>query len=648
MRISIAALMKSVRGPNAVKPRSRAPVRTAGATPVACLSRLLLFAIPIVLLHVAVRPAAGDPLFGTPIAYELAPISDEDLSKGATPPRGVAIGDLNGDGRPDLVLPNYTSARNLSVVLGNGDGTFGPRNDYGAGMGNVSVAIADLDLDGRLDVVATDEGGWAWVLLGRGDGSLGPATGISVAHGIVAHVKVGDLNADRNPDLVTASYAGPVSVLLGNGDGTFAPGVDYPGVGGLCVAIGDLNRDGKPDLATPAYPCCFPGANTVLVLLGNGDGTFLEGQNYPAGGSIAGLQSVSIADLDSDGNPDMVVGDIGYVSVLMGDGSGNFPTFTPYLAHHGDGPWPYQGQEVAVGDLDGDGNPDIVVADQWDPSPPSAPGLRVLLGNGDGTFREDLVYGSRSSYAVAIGDLNGDARADLASVGEVLLSTGPDPVAIDLEFHPGEVDISSDRDWVTATLETRRPYRVSEIDVSSIRLNGSVRTSRSSIDDDELTVKFAWADVKETLTPGRRIPVTLVGAIGGERFRGTDWIRVKGRIRRPGCDEWGEPIASGFAAGAARRDPGSTAGVDATAMALALQPENPARGQISVRFGLASSGPATLEVFDVSGRRTMLREVGSGSAGWHTLRLGDAAPGLYHIRLSQEGRSLTSRVAVIR
>jgi hypothetical protein len=83
-------------------------------------------------------------------------------------------------------------------------------------------------------------------------------------------------------------------------------------------------------------------------------------------------------------------------------------------------------------------------------------------------------------------------------------------------------------------------------------------------------------------------------------------------------------------------------------MALALQPENPARGQLSVRFGLASSGLATLEVFDVSGRRTMLREVGSGSAGWHTLRLGDAAPGLYHIRLSQEGRSLTSRVAVIR
>ena len=107
-------------------------------------------------------------------------------------------------------------------------------------------------------------------------------------------------------------------------------------------------------------------------------------------------------------------------------------------------------------------------------------------------------------------------------------------------------------------------------------------------------------------------------------------------------------MATGTFAGAALRDPGSAASVDPTAVAFALQPENPARGQISVRFLLAGSAPATLDVFDVSGRRTMSREVESGSAGWRTARLGDAAPGLYHIRLSQSGRSLTSRVAVIR
>jgi hypothetical protein len=633
MRISIAALLQSA--------------REFGTMLVPYTPRSLLIALPLLFLHGAVRPAAGDALFGTPIPFELAPISDEDLAKGATPPRGIAIGDLNGDGNPDLVVPNYTTAHNVSVVLGNGDGTFGPRNDYGAGMGNVSVAIADLDLDGQLDVVATDEGGKVWILRGRGDGTLGAATGIPVANGIVAHVKVGDLNGDRKPDLVTATFDGPVSVLLGNGDGTFAPDVDYPGVGGLCVAIGDLNGDGNPDLATPAYPCCFPGANTVLVLLGNGDGTFRPGQSFAAGGSLAGLQSVSIADLDSDGNPDMVVGDVGHICVLMGDGAGGFPKLATFLAHHGDGPWPYQGQEVGVGDLNGDGKPDIVVADEWDPSPPSAPGLLVFLGNGDGTFCENLVYGARSSYAVAIGDVNGDAKADLVSVGEVLLNTGPDPIKLDLEVHPSEVDLGSDREWITATIELPRPYRVSEIDVSSIRLNGAVRPSRSSIDDGELTLKFAWADVRETLVPGRRVPVTLVAAMGGDRLRGADWIRVKGKIHRPGSDQGGDPLATGTFAGTALRDPRAAAGADAAA-AFALQPQNPARGRIDVRFLLAGPEPATLDVFDVSGRRMMSREVASGSAGWHTVGLGEAAPGLYHIRLSQAGRSLTSRVAVIR
>jgi len=635
MRISIAAPSRSAR-------EQIAAVRFLLLRPVGVICRArfdrvpihLLVATALVMLPLALRPApaAGDSLFGPPIPHEVAPHDSARL--GETPPQGIAIGDLNGDGKPDLVIPNYTLASNISVLLGNGDGTFAPRTDYPAGLGNVPVAIADVDGDGRLDVVSGDEDGRVLVLLGHGDGTLASKTDFLVASGSsVKHVEVGDLNGDGKPDIAVATL-GPLYVLLGNGDGTFTKGGEYvSGGGAVGVAIGDLNRDGKPDLVTPFFAGGLPASGTVAVLIGNGDGTFQEAQRYEVGGGL-GPQSVSIVDLNGDGNPDLLVGGFGDVSVLIGNGSGSFVPSAVYPAHHGEGPWPLQGQGVGVGDLNGDGRPDIAVADEWHPTR-GAPGLLVLLGNGDGTFREDAVYGGNSSYAVAIGDLNGDGRPDLVAGGEVMLNLGSQPVRVDLEIHPGEVSLDSDRQWITATLETSRPYQTSQIDLSSIRLNGRVRPSGQPSRDGrrEMTMRFAWADVKETLDPGRRVAVTLSGAIAGTSFQGTDWIEV-----HPSDSDDDVPQAI----------PASASPASVARMEFALRPENPGQGRLSVRFSLPVAGAATLDVFDVSGRRTAAREVGASGPGWHALSLGDAAPGLYVVRLRQQGRSLTSRVAVIR
>jgi hypothetical protein len=175
------------------------------------------------------------------------------------------IGDLNGDDKPDLVVANVNyGSSNVSVLLGNGDGSFGVGTEYGTGNDPISVAIGDLNGDGKQDLaVANHAANTASVLVGNGDGSFGLKTdfGTGVSPSSVA---IGDLNGDVKPDLAVASHdANTVSVLLGSGDGSFEVKTDYgTGSGPSSVAIGDMNGDGNPDLAVSNNS-----SNTVSVLL---------------------------------------------------------------------------------------------------------------------------------------------------------------------------------------------------------------------------------------------------------------------------------------------------------------------------------------------------------------------------------------------
>src|SRR5439155_13909145 len=191
-----------------------------------------------------------------------------------TDPRSVAVGDFNGDGKPDLAVAN-TGSSTISVLLGNGDGTFQAAQTFAAGASPWSVTAGDFNDDGKQDLAAANFGSAdVSVLLGNGDGTFQAAVSYPSGTGSLSHnhpesVRAGDFNADGKPDLTVANNDASVSVLLGNGDGTFqAARTFWAHIHPASVAVGDFNRDGNQDLAVANFD-----SGDVSVLLGNGDGT---------------------------------------------------------------------------------------------------------------------------------------------------------------------------------------------------------------------------------------------------------------------------------------------------------------------------------------------------------------------------------------
>ena len=317
----------------------------------------------------------------------------------------VVVADFNGDGHLDLAV---TGGFGLNILLGKGDGTFQVAGNYVAGdLASSGVAVGDFNGDGIPDLaVASSYPSTVSILLGNGDGSF--LNGQTYAVGAnPMFVAVGDFNRDGNFDLAVANSDGTVSILLGNGTGSFQAAQNYA-VGGVLwsIAVGDLNEDGIPDLVVADYG--GDGENAGMsILLGNGDGTFQIAQSYTIGFTPS---FVVLGDFNADGHLGIAIVLGSIVLIQLGNGDSTFQA--PVLYATGSG-----GTAVAIGDFNGDGIPDLAVADAGDNT------VSILIGKGDGSFQAARCYPYESStvavtgfsgHGIAVADFNGDGIPDLA------------------------------------------------------------------------------------------------------------------------------------------------------------------------------------------------------------------------------------------
>ncbi|WP_160164545.1 FG-GAP repeat domain-containing protein [Pedosphaera parvula] len=298
-------------------------------------------------------------------------------------PFSIAAGDLNGDGKPDIVA---TWRGVISVFTNVNNATFAPAIDYGIFTNNAlilsSVSLGDFNGDHKLDIAVGILGSnVVTVLLNNGNGTFGSPTNFpthSTANMGPITITLADLNNDGILDIVTANGSGgdSISVLLGNGDGSFSFGTNYSTKGyPICAVVGDFNNDGKPDIAATN-----PGENSIGLLFGNGDGTFGTAITTQV---LADPRPMAAGDLNGDGNLDLVMVHNSITStsargILLGKGDGSFLAETNAFA-------PPPVNRIIVADVNGDNQPDLLIA--------ASSGVSIYLNQSVPTLKGDYQTG---------------------------------------------------------------------------------------------------------------------------------------------------------------------------------------------------------------------------------------------------------------
>jgi hypothetical protein len=346
---------------------------------------------------VTVMLGNGDGTFSTPVSYGTA-----------AAPYAPVVADFNGDGKPDVAVSDpVTNA--VHILLGNGDGTFQNPIDYAVGLNPEGIGVADFNGDGREDVATANYlSNDASILLGNGDGTFRAARSFWSRGTSVPAILLADFNGDGKLDVASGSGG----LQFGNGDGTFQPfiglaaGGNAGTTGGIVAA--DFNHDGALDLAFTTALNSGIGNQLAAVLLGNGNGTFQPEMDF--GAQFLGPSSLASADFNGDGNLDLIVnGPNTNPTVALGDGTGNFKA--QYVRVTGSSVPP------VAGDFNRDGKQDFILSDGTN--------LTLSLGNGDGTFQESALtptFSNAIDFAVA--DLNGDGSLDVAVVNEIVNGDG--------------------------------------------------------------------------------------------------------------------------------------------------------------------------------------------------------------------------------
>ena len=360
-----------------------------------------------------------------------------------TNPQDMATADFNNDGRLDIVVANPT-ANSISVLLGNGNGTFQAAKTSAAGDNPLSIAVGDFNADGKLDLAAAN-GGTASVsvMRGNGDGTFQAPSSIEIGSD-PSSVAVGDFNGDGKLDLAATSNVyvpyysyyygnygfneGHVHVLLGSGTGSFAAPTDASlGFGyHTSAAAADLNGDGNDDVVAVNVEY-----SAVTVALGSSTGDPLGfAASYGTGWSP---QAVAVGDFTGDGVLDLATAGQ-TVDILRGLGDGSFQWASQQFV---------DGTSVAAADFNADGKLDVVTADPWGAT------VSVLLGRGDGTLTPAIDHAAGATpMAIAAGDFNGDGRADVAAANagsgnvSVLLNNGVWPALNASSISVGDVTVT--------------------------------------------------------------------------------------------------------------------------------------------------------------------------------------------------------------
>jgi len=363
----------------------------------------------------------------------------------------IAVNDFNGDGIPDLAVSTGTG-NELSLLIGTGFGTFIQTGPFGTESADPSIsdslAVGDLNGDGKQDVViGLANQGAVSVLLGTGNASFQAGVHYAVDQNPNS-VVLADFNGDGIPDIAAANgTSGDISVLLGNGDGTFQAAQNFAaGTMPVSLVAGDFNGDSHVDLAVSN-----PGSSQIAILLGNGDGTF---QNPIFAATGSGAQQIAAADFNADGKLDLVAVTslTSGFSILLGNGDGTFQTAAPYSAGNA-----FATYGVAVSDFNGDGIADLAIsangleiflgkgdgtfqpADDY-PFPPSP---------------------TITPTSLAVGDFNRDGRADLAVAGQssagVLISLAAAPVACTYNFSPASITLDASGGTVPVQVTPSNP-----------------------------------------------------------------------------------------------------------------------------------------------------------------------------------------------
>ena len=288
----------------------------------------------------------------------------------------LALGDVNRDGKLDTLVAHGNGV--VEVFLGNGNGSLQSPGSYDSwGYGTRALVLQDLNADGIADLVVanrcsgeTDCSAAISILLGNGDGTFQNPTVYNSTIGGAASVAVADVDRDGKPDLIVSYFtscrgcADSLRVLLGKGDGTFRDFLTDTGLGGGAIAASDVNGDGNPDLlitgACVSYGNCE--SNLIGVMLGVGDGMFYAPVNYASGGFHPA--ALVVADLNADQKPDLSIANgcsfrghqcqSGNIAILVGNGDG---TFQPAVTYE---PGGHYLKSLAVADVNGDGRPDIM------------------------------------------------------------------------------------------------------------------------------------------------------------------------------------------------------------------------------------------------------------------------------------------------